>query len=221
MKEFIETDLCAAMQEWAEAERGEEAGRAFEKVKEEYNKLIAIPTADQAVQGAEPVADWLTNVADAYGHLWHVNNEPMAPIPMHSPEKAAYEARKILRDMLTAEQRGEAINRIGRSLGFYEDPAPASASEPPCCGWPGNGCPCQVNHEASASVAGAGEAQQSVELVDGLLPTAFMAMVLESRADLNAMDKKDWNGMRRFANIVWQAALAARPAARGDREEKL
>jgi len=48
----------------------------------------------------------------AYGHLWHVNNEPMAPVPLYSPEKAAYEARKILRDMLTSEHRGIAINQV-------------------------------------------------------------------------------------------------------------
>jgi hypothetical protein len=48
----------------------------------------------------------------AYGHLWHVNNEPMSPIPLYSPEKAAYEARKVLRDMLTHEQRGIAINQV-------------------------------------------------------------------------------------------------------------
>jgi hypothetical protein len=49
-------------------------------------------------------------VALAYGHLWHVNNEPYAPVPIYTPEKAAYEARKILRDTLTSEQRGDAIN---------------------------------------------------------------------------------------------------------------
>lgn len=51
-----------------------------------------------------------TKIALAYGHLWHVNNEPAAPIPIYTPEKAAYEARKILRDTLTSEQRGDAIN---------------------------------------------------------------------------------------------------------------
>lgn len=51
-------------------------------------------------------------VALAYGYLWHVNNEPMAPIPLYSPEKAAYEARKILRDTMTHEQRVSAIRRV-------------------------------------------------------------------------------------------------------------
>ncbi len=73
-------------------------------------------------------------------------------------------------------------------------PAPASASEPE----PPRALP--------------GEANGEVPLVDGLFPAAFMAMVLESRADLNAMEEKDWNGMRRFANIVWRAALATIPA---------
>ena len=56
-------------------------------------------------------------VALAYGYLWHVNNEPMAPIPLYSPETAAHEARKVLRDLMTNEQRGEAINRVQKLLG--------------------------------------------------------------------------------------------------------
>ena len=52
----------------------------------------------------------LVAACTAYGHLWHVNNEPMAPIPTYTPEKAAYAARKVLRDLLTSEQRGDAIN---------------------------------------------------------------------------------------------------------------
>lgn len=56
-------------------------------------------------------------VALAYGYLWHVNNEQMAPVPMYSPEKAAYEARKVLRDTLTHEQRGAAICRVQALLG--------------------------------------------------------------------------------------------------------
>ena len=55
-------------------------------------------------------------IALAYGHLWHVNNEPMAPVPLRSPEKAAYEARKVLRDLMTHEQRGEAINKVQQLL---------------------------------------------------------------------------------------------------------
>jgi hypothetical protein len=65
--------------------------------------------------------DWRRAVALAYGHLWHVNNEPMAPVPLRSPETAAYAARKVLRDLLTNEERGEAINAVQALL----------ASEPP------------------------------------------------------------------------------------------
>ncbi|MBK8810780.1 MAG: hypothetical protein IPN69_08635 [Acidobacteria bacterium] len=57
-------------------------------------------------------------MALAYGYLWHVNNEPMAPVPLYSPEKAAYEARKVLRDMMTHKQRGEAINMVRALLGW-------------------------------------------------------------------------------------------------------
>lgn len=55
-------------------------------------------------------------IREAYGWLWHVNNEPMAPVPTWSPEQAAYEARKCLRETLTAEERGEAINAVQRLL---------------------------------------------------------------------------------------------------------
>jgi len=57
-----------------------------------------------------------TKIALAYGYLWHVNNDPDAPIPLYSTEKAGYEARKILRDTMTHEQRGEAINKVSKLL---------------------------------------------------------------------------------------------------------
>ena len=47
--------------------------------------------------------------------MWHVNNEPGTP-NQHSHERAAFDARKILRDLLTHEQRGEAINRVRELL---------------------------------------------------------------------------------------------------------
>jgi hypothetical protein len=47
----------------------------------------------------------------AYGYLWCVNNEPCAPDYM-PPERMAYEARKLLRDTMTHEQRGAFINRV-------------------------------------------------------------------------------------------------------------
>jgi hypothetical protein len=47
----------------------------------------------------------------AYGYLWCVNNEPGTP-NQYSPERAAHEARKHLRGMLTTEQRGHGINDV-------------------------------------------------------------------------------------------------------------
>jgi len=66
----------------------------------------------------------------AYGHLWHVNTEPLAPIPMRSPEEASYAARKLLRDLLTSEERGRGINEAGRLIGRYSDDAAALAALP-------------------------------------------------------------------------------------------
>ena len=51
----------------------------------------------------------------AYGYLWLVNNEPGMPLRC-PPKRAAYEARKLLRDTMTHEQRGDFINRVITSL---------------------------------------------------------------------------------------------------------
>lgn len=55
------------------------------------------------------VATLKAGIATAYGYLWLVNNEPGAP-HQYAPEKAAYAARKALRELLTSEERGQAIN---------------------------------------------------------------------------------------------------------------
>lgn len=51
------------------------------------------------------------SIGVAYGYLWCVNNEPGTPF-QYPPEKAAYEARAVLRDTMTSEQRGTYINRV-------------------------------------------------------------------------------------------------------------
>lgn len=50
-------------------------------------------------------------VMTAYGYLWCVNNEP-GTLHQYSPERAAHEARKHLRHLLTNEQRGQGINSV-------------------------------------------------------------------------------------------------------------
>jgi len=70
-----------------------------------------------AAAGAAPVpSDWKDAVSMAYGHLWHFNNEPMAPIPLRSDGEASYAARKLLRDLLTTDERGQAINAVRELL---------------------------------------------------------------------------------------------------------
>ena len=49
----------------------------------------------------------LDKLAVAYGYLWHVQ---------YPPERAAYEARKLLREFLTHEQRGEGINGCRQAM---------------------------------------------------------------------------------------------------------
>ena len=67
-------------------------------------------------QPAQVPEGWRRAVALAYGHLWHVNNEPLAPVPLRSNETAAYAARKLLRDLLTDVERGLAINEVQTML---------------------------------------------------------------------------------------------------------
>lgn len=76
------------------------------------HELESAMTADDCNAMAMSIDALYTAVMLAYGHLWHTNNEPMAPVPMRSAETAAYEARKVLRDLLTVEQRGQGINQV-------------------------------------------------------------------------------------------------------------
>ena len=69
-------------------------------------------------------AELLEKIGTAYGHLWNTNNEPMAPVPLRSIGEAAYEARKILRDTLTKEQRGDGIYRVQEALRAGEQKEP-------------------------------------------------------------------------------------------------
>lgn len=48
-------------------------------------------------------------IAMAYGYLWHVKTDNY---------KLAYEARKALRDVMTYEQRGDAISRVRELMGY-------------------------------------------------------------------------------------------------------
>lgn len=77
--------------------------------------------------GAVVPLEWMKAVQEAYGWLWHVNNEPMAPVSPLPPVQAAYEARKGIRDLLTMEQRGEAINAV---RGLLENKARSALTTP-------------------------------------------------------------------------------------------
>lgn len=56
------------------------------------------------------IAELEAAMTSAYGHLWCINCEPGTPVRMYDPEAAAYAVRKVLRDLLTTEQRGNGIN---------------------------------------------------------------------------------------------------------------
>ena len=75
-------------------------------------------------------------IGGAYGYLWCVNNEPGTP-HQYPPEKAAYEARKVLRDLLTPQERGRFINAAVAAV--RGSPAgcktPFGCEERGCLGW--------------------------------------------------------------------------------------
>jgi hypothetical protein len=75
------------------------------------------PTAAPAQAATEAVRE---AIAKAYGYLWHVNASMDAPagvvLTSMTPEQAAYKARKTLRELLTHEQRGKAINSVREEL---------------------------------------------------------------------------------------------------------
>jgi hypothetical protein len=71
-------------------------------------------TLVQELADARSAASAKDAIATAYGILWHVNASMDAPAEVSplsvTPERGAYEARKVLRDLLTREQRGFGIN---------------------------------------------------------------------------------------------------------------
>lgn len=95
--------------------------------------LAAAPSAPATPAPAVPVGDGVPDaVALAYGLLWHVNAGMDAPMdvrpPSLTPEKAAHEARKLLRDLMTSTQRGDGINAAREMLASLPA-APAATKE--------------------------------------------------------------------------------------------
>lgn len=76
---------------------------------------IAHGEAMAAWGAAQERERWLRSVGPAYGYLWCVNNEPGTP-NQYPPERAAYEARRLLRELLTKVERGEFINTVVQIL---------------------------------------------------------------------------------------------------------
>ena len=74
-------------------------------------RMLGTPEETRAALDSKDteIAKLKTAIAKAYGYLWCVNCEPGTP-RQYPPERAAYAARKELRDLLTKEQRGAAIN---------------------------------------------------------------------------------------------------------------
>lgn len=78
--------------------------------------LETLRAALAAAPAVSAPAEWRKAVQEAYGWLWHINNEPLAPAPLLPEGKAAYQARKALRELLTSAERGDAINAVTAAI---------------------------------------------------------------------------------------------------------
>lgn len=105
--ELVEKD-AAWMGEKSRAHHWEQDCKRYAAEAISWNKayLQAVADRDRLAADAER---WQRDVADAYGWLWCVNEEPATPNRFPA-ERAAYNARKLLRELLTHEQRGIGIN---------------------------------------------------------------------------------------------------------------
>jgi hypothetical protein len=107
--------------EWTEAE---DDHADWNRLADSVSKLYASPVHARVVMpetSENPIGRY--EVALAYGFLWHVNNDSAAPTLMYSPYKAASKARILLREQLTREERGKAINEAGIEIGRYPSDA--------------------------------------------------------------------------------------------------
>ena len=85
--------------------------RAYvDRLKERIDGLMATPVIAERDALRAEVDGLRAAIATAYGYLWCINTEPGTPSRMYDPMDAAYAARKVLRELLTTEQRGSGIN---------------------------------------------------------------------------------------------------------------
>jgi len=123
------TALAARLLEHAAIHDAETSHYSDEQARWAADLREAAALLSAAPAPAEPApvpAEWLKAVQEAYGWLWNSKNESMAPIPLLPEGKAAYQARKALRDLLTSAQRGEAINAVRGTIENMLAAAPAS-----------------------------------------------------------------------------------------------
>jgi len=98
---FRESELCSAMQEWVEAERGEDAERAFKRVEECYYELIHARQAPAPVEVSR-LAEALQLVRDLRRHLTD---------------------RETLKASVTLDELDTIIDRLAASTPVGEVPA--------------------------------------------------------------------------------------------------
>ena len=102
-KDTIITPLRAKEEEWRRLYERAEASIQYGYMPEAAQLRSQLSARDAEVRALREA------VQTAYGYLWCVNSKLGTP-HHYSAERAAYEARKALRDLLTNEQRGAGIN---------------------------------------------------------------------------------------------------------------
>ena len=92
--------------------------KLLEQAYQAMGKIEKCGASDELTDAVSMVSDLATNIekmvdatALAYGILWHINTDPVAPIQVFSPEQAACKSRQILREQLNKRIRGDGIKR--------------------------------------------------------------------------------------------------------------
>jgi len=87
--------------------------------------IEALRAAALGVQGTgERETSILAAVRLAYGYLWSINTEPLAPIPLLTPDRAATHARLTLLAVMTRSDQRAGIEAARAALAGKADPKP-------------------------------------------------------------------------------------------------
>lgn len=96
------------------------------------HSMTLVLSEARIIELEESLASLQTSASIAYGHLWHIQEDPCAPKPMYPAFAAAKEARKCLLNTLTPDQRLQGIQAVAKEVysktppGLFDDLPPDS-----------------------------------------------------------------------------------------------